>query len=52
MCKLCAFAARYVRVRQDSLVFDLSQFVGAVEAKPLTKRSQEQPQPNLQQDSS
>jgi len=48
MCKLCAIAARYSRSRQDSLVFDLSQFAGAATANPsaqLTQQSQpQQPQ--------
>jgi hypothetical protein len=39
MCKLCAFAARYPRVRQDSLVFDLSQFAVAIEVRPVSKQS-------------
>jgi len=39
MCKLCAIAARYSRVRQDSLVFNLSQFAVAVEGKPLTENT-------------
>ncbi|MBD3886797.1 hypothetical protein IFO70_34735 [Phormidium tenue FACHB-886] len=34
MCKICALAARYIPVRQDSLVFNLSQFATAVTAKP------------------
>jgi hypothetical protein len=45
MCKLCAIAARYSRPRQDSLVFDLSQFTVAATANPLTQQSQtHQPQ--------
>ena len=47
MCKLCAIAARYSRVRQDSLVFNLSQFAVAVEGKPLTENtSMQHPQSN------
>ncbi|WP_181314454.1 hypothetical protein [Phormidesmis priestleyi] len=46
MCKLCAIAARYPasRVRQDSLVFNLSQFAVAIETKLEAKPLSEQPQ--------
>jgi hypothetical protein len=45
MCKLCAIAARYSRPRQDSLVFELSQFTVAATANPLTQQPQtQQPQ--------
>ncbi|MBD1867935.1 hypothetical protein H6F88_25845 [Oculatella sp. FACHB-28] len=42
MCKLCAIAARYSRPRQDSLIFDLSQFAVAATANPLTQQSHTQ----------
>jgi hypothetical protein len=40
MCKICVLAARYPRVRQDSLVFNLSQFASTIAASPLTELSQ------------
>jgi hypothetical protein len=43
MCKICGLAARYSRVRQDSLVFNLSQFATAIAAQPTTETSQNQP---------
>jgi hypothetical protein len=43
MCKICALAARYTPVRQDSLVFNLSQFATVVTAKPLIDPSQNPP---------
>jgi hypothetical protein len=47
MCQLCAIAVRYPRVRQDSLVFNLSQFSVAAEEKPLTENTSTQhPQSN------
>jgi hypothetical protein len=42
MCQLCAIAVRYSRVRQDSLVFDRSQFAAAVAKSPSTEQSQNQ----------
>jgi hypothetical protein len=45
MCKICALAARYTPARQDSLVFNLSQFAAAVTAKPVTEPSQPQSTP-------
>jgi hypothetical protein len=45
MCKLCAFAARYPRVRQETLVLNLSQFATTVTAKPVTEPSQPQSTP-------
>jgi hypothetical protein len=51
MCKLCAIAARYPRVRQDSLVFNLSQFANAVEAKSLSEQPQDQLLINIQEKS-
>ncbi|MBI4780836.1 MAG: hypothetical protein HY785_05880 [Oscillatoriophycideae cyanobacterium NC_groundwater_1537_Pr4_S-0.65um_50_18] len=38
MCKLCTIATWHPRVRQDSLVFNLSQFATAVTANPLPKQ--------------
>lgn len=46
MCKLCAIAARYSRPRQDSLVFDLSQFAVAATANSLTQQPQTQQSQN------
>ncbi|MBD1997388.1 hypothetical protein H6G00_12250 [Leptolyngbya sp. FACHB-541] len=43
MCKLCAIAARFSRPRQDSLVFDLSQFAVAATASSLTQPLSTQP---------
>jgi hypothetical protein len=37
MCQICALGARYSRAHQDSLVFNLSQFVTVVEAKALVE---------------
>ncbi|MBW4517727.1 MAG: hypothetical protein KME11_21190 [Timaviella obliquedivisa GSE-PSE-MK23-08B] len=52
MCKICAIAARYPRVRQESLVFNLSQFAIAVEAKQEFERPQERSPSNTQEKSS
>jgi hypothetical protein len=45
MCKLCAFAAQYSRARQDSPVFNLSQFATAITAKPVTEPFTPNPSP-------
>ena len=52
MCKLCALAARYTPVRQDSLVFDLSQFAAEITGKPSIDSSQSQPVTTAQKQSS
>ncbi|HEY9657164.1 MAG TPA: hypothetical protein V6C65_01775 [Allocoleopsis sp.] len=52
MCKICALAARASRVRQDALVFNLSQFATAVEAKSLSERSNNQPLTKTQKNTS
>lgn len=39
MCKLCSLATRISRDRQESFVFDLSQFATAVKTKPAAEPS-------------
>jgi hypothetical protein len=43
MCQLCSIATRFARVRQESLVFNLSQFASAIAAQPTTETPQNQP---------
>jgi hypothetical protein len=43
MCKLCSFATRISHERQESLVFDLSQFATAVKTTSADEPSQPQP---------
>jgi hypothetical protein len=50
MCRLCAITTRYPRSRQESQVFNLSQFAVAVTASPVTQQSQtRQPQTQSRQ---
>ncbi|BAY57392.1 hypothetical protein NIES2135_42570 [Leptolyngbya boryana NIES-2135] len=47
MCQLCGLAARYARVRQDSLVQNLSQFATVIQTKASTETKPNQPVTNL-----
>jgi len=38
MCKLCTITARYPRIRQESVVFNLSQFALTVQPKVSTQK--------------
>lgn len=51
MCKVCALAARYSRISQDSLVFNLSQFAVAVEVKASPEKTKERSLFNTQKNS-
>lgn len=52
MCKLCALAVRYPRARQDSLVFDLSQFATTIAAESSIEQLKNQSNLSTQEKSS
>ncbi|HEY9661085.1 MAG TPA: hypothetical protein V6C65_21750 [Allocoleopsis sp.] len=44
MCQVCALAARYQRIhKEESLVFDLSQFSTVLEVKPTANSPPDRP---------